>query len=513
MQTTYPLINALCNPALYPHTVSGFQIIETHLSWIILTGPYAYKIKKPLNLGFQDFTTLANRKHYCECELRYNQPLSGDLYQAVIPITGTPEAPALAGTGIPFEYAVKMRQFDPNEGFHFLADRKKLSVPLITALATEIARFHRQQPADLTQAYGEPEQVLAPMRANFKTINTLVSSSNENDVPPTLKETIAGLETWTQDTAATLTSLLHKRKAEGHIRACHGDLHLGNVVLYEEKPLVFDCIEFNEDFRWIDPISDLAFLAMDLAYHDLHSLKALCVNTYFEQSFDYEGAVLLPFYQCYRAMVRAKIALLLAQQVEKDSLTYHDCMAQFTHYIELADAYTITPPATLTITVGASGSGKSVYTEQLLTQTEALRLRSDVFRKHHFKQDPLSLTPESQRPAMYSEETTHLIYQQLIQTAEMLLKANQSVIIDAACLKQWQRQGFHDLADRLQIPFKIVVFEVPEAVLIERIAQRKQAGDHTSDATKEVVVAQLAQFEPLDEKEQLFAQWISTKTQ
>jgi aminoglycoside phosphotransferase family enzyme/predicted kinase len=502
MLTPYPFVNALLNPAFYPHAVRDIQAIETHLSWIILTGPYAYKLKKPLNLGFQDYTTLEKRKHYCELEVQYNQPLAGEIYRGIIPITGTHEAPCFQGDGPAIEYLIQMIQFDPNAGFNILADQGQLQPQLIKMLAKSIAHFHATQPSDIQTAFGNPESFLGPMKDNYADIKN-------RDHDPALLNRLQGIEDWALHQYETHLDLLQLRKSSGCIRACHGDLHLRNIVLYQEKPLIFDCIEFNERFRWIDVISDASFMSMDLSHHDLPELKSLFLNTYIEHTFDYAGVPLLPFYQVHRAMVRAKIALIQSQQKDKNSQEYLNCMTEFSEYIDLAESYTHAKTPTLTITMGPSGSGKSYYSQQWVTIADAFCLRSDVFRKHLFQRDPYAPTPTSEQLALYADKATQQVYALLKSTAENLLKSQQSVIIDAACLKHWQRQIFQNLAAELQIPFQICVFDVPQDILAKRLVQRQQESENISDATLDVLTEQLTHLEPLTVEEEKVAHRIT----
>lgn len=495
MQTQNPLIAALQNPALYPHDVTGFEVIETHLSWVILTGPYAYKIKKPLNLGFQDYTTLEKRQHYCELEIQYNQPLAGALYIEVCPILGTPTEPRFSGKGAPQEYAVRMRQFDQSTLWSVLADKGQLSTDTMEPLAQQLGLYHRHQPADRVNAYGSPLSIIEPIKSNFEII--------QKNLPPDFEPTLLAEQLdWVLSTYESHYGELLARKNQGAIKACHGDLHLGNMAFYDKKPLVFDCIEFNEDFRWIDTVSDVGFLTMDLACRQLWTHRALFLNTYLETNFDYQGMGLLAFYQHYRAMVRAKIAILTAAQQNPKSPEHTKQIKAFQRYFALAQEIATPKKPALSITMGPSGSGKSLYTEHQMVRNQAIRLRSDVFRKHLFA---TATSPD----VLYHESSTQHVYQALKDTAAMLLKAHFSVIIDATCLKQWQRDLFFNCAQDLQVDFKIWAFEAHETALIENIQHREARGDLISDASIPVMKAQIEAQEPLNETEEQHAERIT----
>lgn len=260
MSETSPgnLILSMQNPDLYDHPVDGFQVIETHISQVILTGDYAYKIKKPMDFGFLNFSTLDRRKHFCEEELRLNRRLAEKLYLEVVPITGTPDAPILGGEGEAFEYAIKMRQFGQDQLFDRLQEQGQLPSDLLTDLARQVAGFHDQlPPVPDDKPLGTPEAVFAAMQENFDQIRPLIDD-------PDLLMQLDNLQAWTESTFERQRDLIAHRRANGMVRECHGDLHLANITRFDGEVTVFDCIEFNEPFRWIDVINDLAFLLMDL---------------------------------------------------------------------------------------------------------------------------------------------------------------------------------------------------------------------------------------------------------
>ncbi|MDX1802422.1 MAG: phosphotransferase, partial [Marinobacter sp.] len=252
------LIAALQNPALYDHPVTDFQVHETHISWVILTGEFAYKIKKPMDFGFLDFSTLERRRHFCEEEVRLNRRLADKLYLEVVPITGSAEQPKLGGPGEAFEYAIRMRQFDQSDLLDVRQENSRLDDRLLTSLAHQVADFHNHIPAVADDVpLGTPEAVYAGMQENFDQIRPLIDD-------PQLLAQLDQLESWTESTFSRQQTLIERRRADGFVRECHGDLHLANITVFEGEVTVFDCIEFSEPFRWIDIINDLAFLLMDL---------------------------------------------------------------------------------------------------------------------------------------------------------------------------------------------------------------------------------------------------------
>ncbi|MBS0288485.1 MAG: AAA family ATPase [Proteobacteria bacterium] len=494
------LIQALQNPSLYPHVIEKFEVIQTHLSWVILTGKFAYKIKKPLNLGFQDFTTLAKRKYYCELELTLNQSLAPDLYQAVIPITGTMQNPSLNEKGNIIEYAIKMHQFPQKQLLSHLLKTKLLNKQIIYEVSNKIAHFHLKTSICHENNFADPDRVFAPMQDNFT-----VLKSYQTD-----KQPIETIEAWTISQYHLLKPLLIARKAQGFIRACHGDIHLGNMVLFNNKLCIFDCIEFNEHFRWIDVINDISFLAMDLTCAKKAPLANLFINKYLEYTNDYLGIQLLRFYECYRAMVRAKISFLQLKQLQAQEGLAPKLKQDLSNFLQFAFSLTRPPDLSLTITYGLSGSGKSLYTENLMMQQNAIRLRSDVIRKHLNNLSPFAPTPDDKKPLLYANETTKTLYLALQSMARELLLAKWPVIIDATCLTKWQRQLFFEVAKTCQVPFKILVFSESFAVLKQRIQSRTRSNE-PSDADEQVLELQLAALEPLSKTEASYATIISAQ--
>lgn len=492
------LINALQKKSLYSHAVTDFGLIQTHLSWVILTGEYAYKIKKPLNLGFQDFTTLAKRKHYCELELSLNKRLAPHLYCGVIPISGSPTEPSINDPKNPIEYAIKMRQFKQENMLCAIAQNGKLNLRMIKSIAHQLAQFH--QAADVASSdshYGTPKSITAPMLDNFDALLDMPFTRSWHDL-------LSQMRAWTEQSSMQLTTYLQQRKQAGFTRATHGDVHLGNIVLINDKPVIFDCIEFNEDFRWTDTWNDVGFLFMDLCHKGCHDLAYSFINHYLEKSGDYEGLILLPFFACYRAMVRAKVMGFQMMQTDENTAQYQQLKQDLADFLELAATFTQHKQPNLTITVGISGTGKSSYTEKMMAKGKYIRLRSDVVRKQMFDLPIYEPTPESLKGKVYSKDTSEKVFQQLRQYAKLYLNFHHNVIIDATCIKKWQRDLFLSLANELNSQFSMLVFETNLHEIEKGIAKRQQY-KQASDATLDIAKSQLEQFDCLDENEQSYA--------
>ena len=375
---TNQLIEALKNPLFYDHPISEVEVIETHISWVILTGEYAYKIKKPVNLGFLDFSTLELRHRYCLQELELNRRLAPQIYLEVIAIGGTPEQPQLNADVTTIEYAIKMRQFPQHAQLDRVLARHELQPQQIDQLADTVAAFHRQiEVAPENSSYGTPAAILDPVEENFRQIIPFLT--NEED-----KERLQRLECWSHQAYEQLRTTFELRKRNGYIRNCHGDMHLANIALFENELVIFDCIEFNENFRWIDLMSEIAFTTMLLIDRGAPQFAARLLDRYLQRTGDYSGLSLLQFYQVYRALVRAKVAAIRAHQSGLSATARDEALKQYRNYTLLAERFTIKKAPTLLIAHGVSGSGKTSLTQPLLEQFGMIRIRSDVERKRLF---------------------------------------------------------------------------------------------------------------------------------
>lgn len=479
------LIRSLCNPSIYDHTVNDLRTIETHISWIILTGPYAYKIKKPVSLSFLDFSTLPRRKKMCREELRLNRRLTPELYLGLVTITGTASNPILNGSDEIIEYAIKMVQFDTDKELDVLI-KEKIDIHLIDDLALRVADFHQNHVRICGECeYSSPLLVSQRIKDNFVEIRP--------SLDPALRLKLGRLEEWVDNSCSTRRGVMDFRQRSGFVRECHGDLHLGNMVLIDGRIRLFDCLEFNEQFRWIDVMSEIAFVVMDFDYHGQRELGYQFLNAYLSKTGDYAGLELLPLYLVYRALVRAKVACIRNQQ----SVSKAGDLADVAGHIDLALTYISFPRAQLFITHGYSGSGKSWWSERIARLLPAIHIRSDVERN---RTDAESVQSES-GTHRYSSRNIARTYARLLKLAEIILSFGYSVIVDATFLQYKNRVQFYTLARKSGTMARILDFQCSEEKLRARIDRRLSLGQDPSEANIKVLDEQIKYTQPLREEE------------
>ncbi|HEY5806912.1 MAG TPA: AAA family ATPase, partial [Povalibacter sp.] len=429
-----PLISALLDPSCYPHAVQKVELIQTHLSWVLLAGEYAYKIRRPVRFDFVDMTTLERRRQDCLDELRLNQRFAPHLYVDVVSIGGTVAQPMLhrepAG-----EYAVRLHRFPPQDELAALLAGGTISVDEMIGFGARLARIHVASP--VCNRTGSA----AALNVATDNANELLRLSGNSDTGQA-----HALAQWLAAEWARIGDIADRRCADGFVRECHGDLHAGNIVRLRGELTAFDAISFNERLRCIDVASDIAFLVMDLQVRQHRSLAYAVLNGWLEASGDYEAVRLLRFFVVHRALVRAKVALL-----NRDT-------GQSERYVALAtDMARPTAPA-LTITCGLSGSGKTWMSTRVMTEASAIRVRSDVERKRlaGLRAD------ESSGGAIYSVEFNTQVYEHLRMRVRCLLQAGQHVIVDAASLRRGERLAFQQLAAEEQATYTILHCTAPE---------------------------------------------------
>ncbi|MBI5040784.1 MAG: AAA family ATPase [Gammaproteobacteria bacterium] len=487
-------------PRRFAHPVQSIRLLETHISRVLLTGAHAYKFKKPVNLGFLDFSTLEQRRFYCHEELRLNRRLAPELYEAVVSITGSPNDPQIDGAGTVIDYAVRMHQFPDGARLDEVSDRGELTRAHIDQIVATLAAFHRHAPTAGTESlHGTPAGIGDRALQNFDQID----AHCEDDA---ICARLQPLRAWSEAQLHALHDDFELRRREGWIRECHGDLHLANMALVDGRVLIFDALEFSDDLRWIDPLSEVAFLYMDLEHRGHNALARHFLNDYLEAANDYQGLGLFQYYLAYRAMVRAKVAAIEAHQHCKEPVRAKAALNTLQSYLDLAARYSAPRERVpLIVLHGYSGSGKTWLSTQLIESLGAIRLRSDVERKRLLGLAPEDCTDSGIASGAYAPEITEKTYQRLLALAYPILDARFPAIVDATFLLRSQRAPFQRLAQIAGVPLVILDLQASDTLLRERITQRKGKGRDASEATLAVLEHQRKIAEPLTSAEQACA--------
>ena len=498
-----PIIQALLRPEAYPHPVDGVDIVETHISWVLLTGRFAYKIKKPVSFGFVQATSLEERLLYCREELRLNRRLAPDLYLGVVPILG-PAAKASIGrlegdqsewpTEQVIDAAVQMRQFDSDQLLSAALSRGSVSDSQITTLAWVLGEFHQQAPiAPSTTPLGTSDSVSEPVFTNLSVLDGLL-------VDPEQRHQLERHRRWAETKQQELTNRFTARQQSGAIRECHGDLHCGNIRIDQRNQLeVFDAIDFNARLRWIDPISEMAFLVMDLESKG-EAIKAnQLLNAWLECTGAYDGLDLWPWYHAYRSMVRAKVSALQLD-TSKDPDQRSRLEQELDRYLQSAAAKEGSASGALVLMHGLSGSGKSTLSQELMAPLGAVRIRSDRERARAFSS--ANGHPPQWTGDRYRKEISQWLFQeQLPALVKRCLQSGYSVIVDATFLRHQERKVMIQLAEQLQRPWAIVECLCSQSTARARLESRQQHGQDPSEADWSVRLRQEQWLECLDSEE------------
>ncbi|GAB4359574.1 MAG: bifunctional aminoglycoside phosphotransferase/ATP-binding protein [Gammaproteobacteria bacterium] len=504
---TDPLIQALAKPGVLDSPERDVEVMETHISWVLLAGDYAYKIKKPLDLGFLDFSTLEKRYRACLDELRLNRRLAPEIYLSVVPIFGSRDDPHLSGTGEPVEYAVKMRRFSQDRLLSTLLTKQQVTAELVDRLARKVADFHLSLPAAAPDSpWGTAEAVWEPVAQNFRQIES-------SPLGEEFSAELESLQCWSRTEYEARRPQIVQRRSDGWVRECHGDMHLGNMVADDGDVIIFDCIEFNAALRWIDTMSEVAFLVMDLTDRDAPELAARFLNRYLELTGDYAGLSVLRFYLVYRAMVRAKVNAIRFQQENAEEGSATEAKAEAANYLSLATRFIHPSRPFIALTYGLSGCGKTTYAQALLERTFALRIRSDVERKRLAGLLPEARSRSVLDQGIYQREMTEKTYRRLLELCEATVAAGWPVIVDATFLQEQQRAPFLALARSVDAPLVILEFTASTETLEQRIRRRDAEKSDASEATLEVLHEQQRRIEPLTTAERESSVRIDTEQQ
>ena len=492
------LIEQMLQPSFYPHPVKEpIKLIQTHISYVLLTGDYAYKVKKPVNFGFLDFSSLEKRQHFCNEELRLNQRGAAQLYLEVLPITLNDEKYQLQGETNVAEYVLKMQQFPNDALLSVMFEQGKLTEEHIEDLGKIVAQYHAAtETNDYILSFGEVSQVRASIDENYEQTAKHIGG-------PQTQTQFEETKSYTDNFFAQHPELFTSRIENKYIRECHGDLHLNNICLWQDRILLFDCIEFNEPFRFVDVMYDIAFAIMDLDARGKKDFANAFLNTYIEQTGDWEGLQLLPLYLSRQAYVRAKVNSFLLDDPGIGADVKENAAKTAAEYYKQAWEYTKPRQGQLFIMSGVSGSGKSTTARLLSRKLGAVTIRSDAVRKH-LTQIPLL---ERGGDELYTPQMTEKTYNRLSELGILLAKQGFTVILDAKYDRQHLRGHVISQAQKYQIPVKIIQCTAPEAILRERL--NKRTGD-IADATTDLLSSQLQQVEPFTVQEKTYLTILDT---
>jgi len=489
------LIEALSDAAAYGHPADTVEVRHTHISVVFLAGPFAYKIKKPVNLGFLDFSTLENRRHFCAEEVRLNRRLAPLVYLGIVPVTRAAETLKMDGRGEVVEWAVKMERLPEEATLLRRLQHQEVGVGLVEALARKVASFHAcAEGGKHIAAFGRFEVVAQNARENFGQVAPQVGTTLSRAVFDRLR----GL---TEEALVRLRPVIERRAEQGVPRDTHGDLHLDHVYLFPEREppadlVIIDCIEFNERFRFADPVADSAFLVMDLRFHGHRHLAQAFAEEYFRASGDEEGRALLSFYVAYRAAVRGKVEgfELLEKEIPEGERAAALAKARAHWLLALGE---LEPPdrrPCLVLVGGLPGTGKSTLAQGLAERANFRLIRSDLVRKELAGVPAQDAARSPFGEGIYAPAWTERTYAECLSRAETLLLEGNRVIVDASFGEEKRRRAFLEAAARLAVPAVFLLCQADPEVVRVRLESRR--GD-VSDADRSIYRQAAERWEPI----------------
>lgn len=494
---TSHILDSLKAPAAYPVQTRTVELIQTHISWLFITDTHVFKLKKPVNFVFLDFSTLDLRRFYCHEEVRLNRRLCPDIYEQVIELRKTDNGASFVGDGDVIEYAVMMKRLPADRMLDRLVDCSNISVEDIRIVAREISRFHANAPTSShISEFGSLKQIQFNWQENFEQTVQFQTSTLPQSVSAIISSYV---ETFT----TTHRSLFAERIKGGYVRDCDGDIHLGNICLMNNVAYIFDCIEFNERFRYSDTAADIAFLLMDLDFHHRPDLADTALETYISASGDTDCAKLSTFYKVYRAFVRGKVESMQLNDAGITAEARDAAQKRAIRYFRLAQGYSLRSnlPPTLFITCGTMGCGKSTLVGQLSFELGLVTFNSDTVRKQMAGVPPETPVKASFGEGLYSEQISKKTYLHLRQLAGEALSSGQSAVVDAGFGSAAERAECARLAVSHGAKFVILFVQCDPDEQRRRLRERSSRGDSVSDGRVELLDQQTRFFEPPDNSE------------
>lgn len=494
--STRTLRDALTTPSAYPHDPDRIEIEQTHISLVALAPPWAYKVKKPVDLGFLDFTTLERRRHFCEEEVRLNTRLCPDTYEGVVPIVATGDGLRIDGdpaAGEVVEVAVKMRYLRPTQFLDARLDRGEAPTADIDRVARRLCSFYqsRARTPEVAEA-GWIDQLRVSTEENFEQTADLVGTALS---PPAFE----ALRYYTDRFYDQHAALFHRRRAEGHFVDGHGDLRLEHVHITDDRVAIYDCIEFNERFRHLDVANDVAFLCMDLDRSGYPTLAARLAHHVSDGLGDPDLHRLLPFYKCYRAYVRGKVEGMQAVDEEVASPEREESRQQARHYYQWALRYAVSGGAPLVVVVmGQSGTGKSTQAAALSSALGWAHVSSDRVRKEQAGV-PLHDRPAPEtREQLYSKDRSDAVYEALRHRAVQRGRSHQGTVLDATFSGAERRERLRSALRAADLPHVFIELTAPHDTLRARLAARDHTPDTVSDARLDDFETLMARYQAPD---------------
>ncbi len=496
------MVDSLRQPSAYSHLADGMAEvthIATHISDVFLAGEFAYKVKKPVNFGFCDFSTPELRRRFCEREIKLNARLASDVYLSLEPVNFDPASGkfSVSGPGEQVNVALKMRRLNSNDELNRLLERGSAGPDDIARIAKLLAQFHADAKPAPAQ-YGTVNGVSGIVLGNLDRV--------AEHAPPELdRVAFADITAYANSFLAARGKLITQRHASGAPRLCHGDLHAGNIFLERNSGgdrtiTIIDCIEFNDNLACIDPAADVAFLSMDLKHRVYTQLANLLIASYMDASGDTGIVPLLPFYESYRAMVRCMAASISAKQTE--GLQRQGHVAEANAYLRLAcDITAQDRPQFLAITSGLTGTGKSTVADLVARQWNTVHLRTDAIRRELAGIGPTERTGAAVKAGIYSTEMSRRTYAEMHRRAQQAINAGKSVIMDGTHLQPRFREQSLNIGRTAGIKTVVIECLLDEPETLKRLEQRYASGTSESEGRPEVYQQQKPSWQPAVKRE------------
>ncbi len=492
------IIAALSDPTVYPHTADSVKVIQTHISIVFLAGDYVYKVKKPVNFGFLDFTTLEKRKFFCNQEVALNSRFSSGVYLSVASIFMGPRGINFAGEGLEIEAAVVMRHVPQENLMISMLDHDQVTPRILERVADQLVYFHSIAATDAhISSFGSPRVIYHNLTENFDQTKSFIGRTISGELHAAISER-------SLDFLKTNEDLFQERMAAGYIRDCHGDLHLDHILI-QDRVMLLDCIEFNDRFRYGDTASDLSFLLMDLDFRGFPSFADAIARRYAETSNDRDILTLADFYKSYRAFVRAKVAGFLLDEPEAPANEKESAIKTARRYFGLSSSYLLPPPPPALIALhGFSGTGKSFVGRRLGERLNITPILSDTIRKELEGLDLTQHRLDKFGEGIYKSSSTEKTYSTLFERAEAQLAEGRTVILDATFGKREYRDRARRMAQKHGCEFKVVECVADDDIVATRLEQRLRLPDEPSDGRWEIYVAQKNSFDPISREERQY---------